>query len=993
MIGGGKYSFVLMALCLFSALPVYSNEAHPDLKTVEQLYRQDGCELALPKFEELAERFNTEKRKSDEALALHFIGECHWRLGNFEKSRSYLAVALSMRNELGDRPGQGKTLNVLGLLEWDLGNYDQSIARFRNASAIGEEIGDQKLAGATLNNLSLVYDELGDYRTSLAQYERVIEIYQGTDFPRGEGDTYGNIGGVYLLLGQYRMALSYYEKALAISTQLESTTSMSQDQGNIGLANLGLGENDVAITHFNIAISLAEEAGMRQDVAYWQRAKGNALIQQGKFDKGLDIHRVALHAYEDIGARAELLGALHDMGKLHLSLGDLTSAEQYFEQAIGLAREIGHANGITVNLLVLGDLYLRREQYAESASYYSQVRLRADQSGAQSLLAGGLLGLAYVHLALERFEEAASEVEQALLVTRAIGARQQEAEALFVLADNLRQTSEFEQAMVLFAAAESILNDTGDPDLLWQVHFGRAKSLESLGDKMAAIDSLKQSVVLIESVRSRLREERFRAGYLQDKQQVYVELVRLQLEMDMAEDAFQTAERLRASSYARQFERMGIPLLTENQQRRERELRERIRQLQRALGEEQQQQDSRQAALQVFSSELIVAEREYQAFIDDHAQVVAVGAAISSVPNSTEISEQLTEDDVLIEYVVGDNEIMIFAIAPRGLFATTEAVRQIDMHARVELLRDLLSSPDSSRWRKPAESIAGVLLAPLERAGVLDGVSNIYLVPHGILNYLPFSVLPTHDSSEQRLLLEDFTLAYLPTAVAIGNESTTNEGPSTLLAMAPASSRLRYAPDEVRSINALFEPNSRLLIGDAATESQFKNLAGDYRILHLATHSDFNKLNPMFSGLQLEADEHNDGRLEVHEILRLELDADLVTLSACDTALGSGYFAEVPAGDEFVGLTRAFLSVGSDSVMATLWEVDDRSSVQLMQQFYERLEDPGANADKSAALMLAQQQLRSTKGYEHPYYWAPFVLVGKMSKAPASRTNVPEAIL
>ncbi len=993
MISEGRVTFALMVLFLFSAFPVFSDEPHADLKVAEQLYRQDGPELALPKFEELAERFKAEQRTSDEAMALHFIGECHWRLGDFEKSREYLDEAMKIRETLDDLLGQGKTQNVQGLLEWDLGNYDQAIKRFRSASEIGEQIGNQKLAGATLNNLSLVYDELGDYKTSLAQYERVIEIYKGADFPRGEGDTYGNIGGVYLLLGQFRMALSYYEKALAISSKLESKTSMSQDQGNIGLANLGLGEIDRALAHFDIAINLAEETGMRQDVAYWQRAKGNALIQQGKFDRGLDIHRAALKAYEDLGAQAELLGAQHDMGKLHLSLGDLTSAEQYFRQAIGLAREIGHANGITVNLLALGDLHFRREQHAEAASYYKQVRIRANQSGSQSHLASGLLGLAYVHLALERFEEASGEIDQALLVTRDIGARQQEAEVLFVLAEKLRQTREFEKALNLFAAAESILNNTGDPDLLWQIHYGRAKTMESLDDKMAAIDSLKKSVVLIESVRSRLREERFRAGYLQDKHQVYIELVRLQLEMNMTEEAFQTAERLRARSYAQQFERTGLPLLTENQQLRERELRERIRQLQRALGEEQEQQESRNAALQVFSSELIIAEREYQTFLDDHAQVIAARGTTPSIPSSAEIGDQLAEDDVLIEYVVGDNEIMIFAIARRGLFATSEPVRRVDVHARVELLRDLLSRPGDSRWLKPAQSIADVLIQPLQRAGVLNGISNVYLVPHGILNYLPFSVLPTNGSSQPHLLFESFTLAYLTTAVAIGDQSATYQGPSTLLAMAPASSRLRYAPDEVRSINAFFEPNSRLLIGDVATESQFKNLAGDYRVLHLATHSEFNKLNPMFSSLQLEADDDNDGRLEVHEVLRLELDADLVTLSACDTALGSGYFAEVPAGDEFVGLTRAFLSVGSDSVMATLWQVDDRSSVRLMEYFYERLEDPGANADKSAALMLAQQQLRSTKGYEHPYYWAPFVLVGKMSKASNTRTNVPEAIL
>jgi CHAT domain-containing protein len=992
MIKVGSVLIIPVVLILFGAISAVANESHPDLKTTEQLYRKDGPEIALPRFESLAERFAAENRKSDEAMAVHFIGECHWRMGNFEESRPFLMTALAMREELDDPLGQGKTLNVLGLLEWDLGNYDQAIARFRSASTIGEQIGDNKLAGATLNNLSLVYDELGDYKTSLAQYEQVIELYKDADFPRGEGDTYANIGGVYFLLGQYRLALSYYEKALAINSDLDSTISMSQDHGSIGQANLELGNIDLAIEHFDIAIELAEKSGMRQDAAYYQRAKGNAFIRQGRFDTGLDIHRLALKAYEDIGGRSELQGALHDMGQLHLSLGDATSAEKYFQQSAGIAREIGHANGVTVSLLALGDLNLRREQYGDSASYYNQAYLRASQSGAQSLLASGLLGLAHVHQALERYDEASHEVERALAVAREIGAKQQEAEALYVLAINKRQIGALAQSLDLFEAAETILIDTGDPDLLWQIYFGRAKVLELRGNKLAAINFLQQSVVLIESVRSRLREERFRAGYLQDKYQVYVELVRLQLELDMTEDAFQTAERLRARSYARQFERAAYPVLNENQQRREKELRERVRQLQRALGDEQQQ-DRRQAALQTFSTELVLAEREYQAFIDDHAQTTTARGASAPIPTSSQVSKNLGDGDLLVEYVVGDDEVMIFALSHGGLFAVVESIRQVDLRARVELLRDLISRPGDSRWRKPAESISDVLISPLKAAGITDGVNNIFLVPHGILNYLPFSVLPIRPLDANRLLIDDFTLAYLPTAVALGDARSSDRGVSTMLAVAPASSRLRYAPDEARSISALFEPNSQLLIGDAATESQFKTIAGDFRMLHLATHSDFNKLNPMFSGLQLEMDDDNDGRLEVHEILRLELNADLVTLSACDTALGSGYFTEIPAGDEFVGLTRAFLSVGSDSVMATLWQVDDRSSVQLMQQFYERLEDPDAGADTSAALMMAQKQLRSTKGYEHPYYWAPFVVVGKISNTSKTTMKALETAL
>jgi CHAT domain-containing protein len=201
-----------------------------------------------------------------------------------------------------------------------------------------------------------------------------------------------------------------------------------------------------------------------------------------------------------------------------------------------------------------------------------------------------------------------------------------------------------------------------------------------------------------------------------------------------------------------------------------------------------------------------------------------------------------------------------------------------------------------------------------------------------------------------------------------------------MLALAPQASRLEFAFEEARAVDTLFQPDSRALLGTSATESSFKQLAPQYRLLHLATHGYFNKLNPLLSGLQLEADTANDGRLELHEILGLQLDADLVTLSACQTGLGSGYFAELPAGDDFVGLTRAFLYAGSTSVLATLWEVDDASTLALMKTFYGGLRQVAGAEDMANALSLAQRALLSSKKYNHPYFWAPFVLVGEMGR-------------
>ena len=197
-----------------------------------------------------------------------------------------------------------------------------------------------------------------------------------------------------------------------------------------------------------------------------------------------------------------------------------------------------------------------------------------------------------------------------------------------------------------------------------------------------------------------------------------------------------------------------------------------------------------------------------------------------------------------------------------------------------------------------------------------------------------------------------------------------------LFALAPERSHLRYAGQEAMDVSRFFAPETLVLTGKSATKEAFKRSAGAYQFLHLATHGYLNKYAPLLSGLELEPGGEDDGLLEVHEILGLKLHANLVTLSACETALGSGYFSGTPAGDDFVGFTRAFLTAGSQAVLASLWEVNDRSTLQFMVDFYRYLPE----SDKVDALAAAQRAMRAKGGrYSQPYFWAPFVLVGVMN--------------
>jgi CHAT domain-containing protein len=194
-----------------------------------------------------------------------------------------------------------------------------------------------------------------------------------------------------------------------------------------------------------------------------------------------------------------------------------------------------------------------------------------------------------------------------------------------------------------------------------------------------------------------------------------------------------------------------------------------------------------------------------------------------------------------------------------------------------------------------------------------------------------------------------------------------------MLAFAPRPDALPASRREVAAIARFAGADALVLTGSEASEAAFRREAPTHRVLHLATYGILNKPNPLFSYVELAPGGEDDGRLEVHEVFGLTLAADLVVLSACQTGLGSGALADVPAGDDWVGLSRAFLSAGAAQVVATLWPVEDRASADLMEHFYEHFT---AGADAPAALAGAQRVLLVAPATAHPFYWAGFVVVG-----------------
>ena len=247
------------------------------------------------------------------------------------------------------------------------------------------------------------------------------------------------------------------------------------------------------------------------------------------------------------------------------------------------------------------------------------------------------------------------------------------------------------------------------------------------------------------------------------------------------------------------------------------------------------------------------------------------------------------------------------------------------------------------------------------------------IAPHVELHYLPFAALVRSGLPEQPLI-ERHIVEYVPSASVWLRlrRRVTPVSSNTVLAFAPRAMALPGSAAEVRAIGRIKGEQARVLVGADATERAFRTLAPARGIVHLATYGVLNKHNPLFSYVELGAGGGEDGRLEVHEVLGLTLNARLLVLSACQTGLAAGTLADVPAGDDWVGFTQAFLFSGASNVLATLWPVQDIATAQFMERFYTEL---AAGRPEAEALAEAQRAALRESNTAHPFYWAGFALV------------------
>lgn len=668
-------------------------------------------------------------------------------------------------------------------------------------------------------------------------------------------------------------------------------------------------------------------------------------------------------------------------------------AAAYAQEALDLSRREGYKGFQGGALLSLSEARWNLGQRDEAIRLAEEaLRMSAEMRRGSMSLAGRshqMLGL--YSLKMERLPDSLEHCQEAVESLRKARAWSPLAQSYFFLGQAQRRSGMEEEAKKSYETAAKFAGAVGKSETLWRAYseLGHLAAREKENQK--AFKYYADAIAIIEQMRGELGDPMLKALFMENKFQVYEWMIRLLHRMKRYEEAFNYLERAKARTM---LDMLGDKTFAsksaemEELLARERSVREQIQDRMRASGQFPQEESEEEEGSDEKSAdpesqegkEVDLLQAEQKTLLDRIEQLNPDLASLLRVNPLTaeEVQTLLDENTVLLAYYTGPEWSGVFVVTrektlgvnldiPRKALAerVKEFRKETDQGVTVKLFT-------SKEYEKPLMELYQLLVKPVEQD--LAGKEHVVVVPHGMLHYLPFQALRTQ---EGKYLLESYTVSYLPSASVLKYARDKNRGNrAALFAVANPKTDLAPLPAaevEAREVAILFE-RKEVFLGSAATKPKFKSEGPRYDMLLFSTHGEMIESDPLMSNLRFTPTPQDDGKLTVSEIFDMEVTANLVTLSACETGLARGSKGGFPQGDDLVGLSRAFIHAGAPSVVASLWKVSDESTVVMMRSFYRNLKTMSkAEALRQAQLGLAKSDAMTSS---HPYFWAPFILVG-----------------
>ncbi|HEY0512735.1 MAG TPA: CHAT domain-containing protein [Thermoanaerobaculia bacterium] len=925
------------------------------------------------------------------------------------------AEALKRWRELGDREREAETLFAVAVLHVTLGEPRQALEPYGQAASRWQALGEPGRQATALSSLGVAHASLGEYGEALPLIQQALALFQARGDRGGEAGALGNLCYLHQSQRHLAEALPCLDRVLALDRELGDANLQGAALLNLGGIYDSLGEPAEALARYGQALDLLVSLGDR-----WGEAKtlnNLGVIDQatGRLGEAFERYDRALAIFRELGDRLEEARTLHNLGAVYAGLGELQRARAAIEQALALRQAAGNRPGEVVSLSFLGLIQHRLGDSAAALALYTRANELARAAGDRLGEANSLSLMGGERVAAGDFGKALADLGRAVEILSALGDRGSRAVALQRTGDAWAGQGDSAKALAAYGEALALRRAVEDRAGMAESLTAAARNEARLGRLPEARAHVQEALGLIESLRTTVANPELRASFLAAHRQAFELEVDLLMDLQRRGEALEVSERARARALldflqeARADVRQGSdPAL----RARERSLVERLN----------AKANRRTEALSHANPQAAAdAERELQELLADLDGVRAeirnrsprYAALTQPVPlRVAEIQGLLDPGTLLLEYSLGEERSFLWAVDP-GSVTSFELPPRAAIEAAARRVYEGMRALDSGASRETAAAdLSRTLLGPV--AGRLEG-KRLVIVADGALHYLPFAALPVPGATRGEILLDRHEIVSLPSASVLATQRrdlgrrprapkavavladpvfAASDPRVALPAKVPPSKRLAASLErggdtedlaglqrlpatrrEAERIAALLPPSQVLMALDfqANRDAVLGGELAPYRIVHFATHGLIDARAPELSGLALSrvaADgAPREGFLSLADLYNLQLGADLVVLSGCETALGR----EI-RGEGLVGLTQGFFYAGAARVVASLWRVQDRATSELMARFYQAMLRDGK--PPAAALREAQLAIRRERRWRQPYYWAAFVLQG-----------------
>ena len=898
-------------------------------------------------------------------------------------------ASCAIADELGEERDLAQAEKAMGNAFYGLGEYRVAVDRYEQSAARFEACGENVEQGRALSTSIQARILLGDYDSAADAAERARTIFEKIGDRKRLAILDNNVGNIMHRQDRFHEALAMYERAYRTLAELQDTNGVAAALSNVTLCLIMLNDFPRALEIHREAREVCEELGMPRLVARADYNIAYLYYLRGEYSRSTEMLNTARQLFK------------RSSDEYHVALCDMHQAEIYIDLNL-------HAEASRLASRA-------RKQFAKLGTGYEQAKSMALEAIALSNQGKILRGLDLFEKARESFVREKNQVwpwmidlyrafvygdegrliearqlarrvlpifEEAGLGAKAIVCRLLLARLALRIGDWRAARKDCEKALERASAIDS-------PLYVFQARFQMGEIEEAAGHTAEAIQSFEASAKTLESLRSSLQREEMKIAFLRNRLGVYESLVdlclksapgtepRTELDLDAKEKALYYIEQSKARALVDLIlgSIRGRPHASGESEfaRTVQKLREELNWYYRRIEHEQLSRES--FNLERLEELTKTARARETELLDALRELPAGDGRFGSLRDTGRVSlariqEALGPNRSLIEYYIARGRVYACVITQSDLVMrplgdaehVKNTVRRLQFQiSKFQLPRDYLATFESSiheatvvHLNELYESLVGPLVDALRG-------SELVIVPHAFMHYLPFHAF--YDG--RRYVVDDYAVSYAPSATVFVHchELPAAEGNRSLILGIPD----RTAPfilDEVHAVaDAVSEPE--VLLGSEASLKALREKAPGSRLMHIATHGYYRKDNPMFSAIRL-----GDSYLSLYDLYELSLPVDLVTVSACATGL-----SVVVEGDEILGLVRGLLFAGARSLVATLWNVQDRATADLMGSFYSHL-----RTEKNRAVALRYAMLQQRERSSQPFFWASHVLVGKVEQ-------------